>query len=183
MRSLNPYLLSIHVPSISRYCYSIFSFHKHRPGPRCIKLFARLFFCHRKTLANLYANCNGKKKMPEFLSFCRKKLRQKFYATGPWCPDQAAHNYIQTFGHRWQVEKDDLAQTGNDQNQTGLCRSNTFNSGFQTSQQHSGVYRSSFHFRTDPTIDHLSPSTDTVRSLTKSYAFLVFRKKKLRELK
>ena len=63
-------------------------------------------------------------------------------------------------------EKDDLAQTGNDQNQTGLCRSNTFNSGFQTSQQHSGVYRSSFHFRTDPTIDHLSPSTDTVRSLT-----------------
>ena len=30
-----------------------------RTGPRCIKLFARLFFCHKKTLANLYANCNG----------------------------------------------------------------------------------------------------------------------------
>ena len=48
------------------------------------------------------------------------------------------------------TEKDDLAQTGNDQNQTGLCRSNTFNSGFQTSQQHSGVYRSIFHFEPIP---------------------------------
>ena len=48
------------------------------------------------------------------------------------------------------TEKDDLAQTGNDQNQTGLCRSNTFNSGFQTSQQHSGVSRSIFHFEPIP---------------------------------
>ena len=63
-------------------------------------------------------------------------------------------------------EKDDLAQTGNDQNQTGLCRSNTFNSGFQTSQQHSGVSRSSFHLEPIPISIRLSPSTDTVRSLT-----------------
>ena len=64
------------------------------------------------------------------------------------------------------TEKDDLAQTGNDQNQTGLCRSNTFNSGFQTSQQHSGVFRSSFHLEPIPLSIRLSPSTDTVRSLT-----------------
>ena len=47
------------------------------PGPRCIKLFARLFFCHKKTLADLYANCNGIFFLPEFPDFCRKKLRQK----------------------------------------------------------------------------------------------------------
>ena len=61
-------------------------------GPRCIKLFARLFFCHRKTLANLYANCNGEKNCRSFLSFCRKKLRQKFYATGPLSLENSWHH-------------------------------------------------------------------------------------------
>ena len=54
------------------------------PGPRCIKLFARLFFCHRKTLANLYANCNGKKKIAGVSwVFAVKNSGKSFMQRGP----------------------------------------------------------------------------------------------------
>ena len=56
-----------------------------RPGPRCIKLFARLFFAIKKTPANLYANCNGNIFfLLECPDFAVKNSGKKFYAKGPW---------------------------------------------------------------------------------------------------
>ena len=70
-------------PLICRSTCGLAWWEAHKPPVRFLrtraplhKTFCQTFFCHRKTLANLYANCNGPFFfLRSFLSFCRPKKK------------------------------------------------------------------------------------------------------------